>query len=619
MKTHAGRLFVGFVALALGVTCGDGGLEVAVESSSGALAAGTVLTFEAEVLARTASATGSQVTSEAGASGGQYVQLSGTPAAGAFIEFTLPNVPAGGYDVKVLYKANFNRGIVQASIGGVNQGSPCDQYAATATQQKACALGSKTLTADSSPIIRFTVTGKNASSAGFMMVIDQISLTATGGSGTGGTTGGGGSTGRGGSGGTAGSGGATGTSVTYEAEVLTRAASATGSQVTSEAGASGGQYVQLSGTPAAGACDRIHAAECRRRHLRREGAAQGQLQPRNRSGEHRRGQPGSPLQSVRGDRHAAGGVQPGEQDADRGQPHDSLHRDRQECEQHRVHDGHRPDIADGVRRQRARLGGDVVGGAAIDGVDEPAAGVALEQHPAPGRSRLGGGKPVAGALLERVRQRFRDHQRRPRRPVATRIPSTAPSTRRPTGRSPSRGRVRHHRSRPGALVRPGDFALAPLSNLSVTVAFGGTPSNVTGHPGSRTTSYLQSASSNVSAATMTSALTTDHWYILSGVDAMTDARAIVVLGDSITDGRGSTTNGNNRWPDTPCPATAGKRRHEGRGLEPGHRRQRGHQRRPGPDRVEPVQPGHPRTERGPVGRSSSKASTTSARASPPPH
>ena len=48
---------------------------------------------------------------------------------------------------------------------------------------------------------------------------------------------------------------------------------------------------------------------------------------------------------------------------------------------------------------------------------------------------------------------------------------------------------------------------------------------------------------------MSSALTTDHWYILSGVDVMSDARAIAILGDSITDGRGSTTNGNNRWPD----------------------------------------------------------------------
>jgi len=75
------------------------------------------------------------------------------------------------------------------------------------------------------------------------------------------------------------------------------------------------------------------------------------------------------------------------------------------------------------------------------------------------------------------------------------------------------------------------------------------PSNVTGHPGSRTTSYLQPNSSNVTAANMASAQTTDHWYILSGVDTLADAKAVAILGDSITDGRGSTTNGNNRWPD----------------------------------------------------------------------
>ena len=96
-----------------------------------------------------------------------------------------------------------------------------------------------------------------------------------------------------------------------------------------------------------------------------------------------------------------------------------------------------------------------------------------------------------------------------------------------------------------------DFTLAPLSNLTVTVAFGNTPSDVTGHPGSRTTSYLQTASTTVNAATMASAMKTDHWYILSGVDVMADAAAkgVVILGDSITDGRGSTTNGNDRWPD----------------------------------------------------------------------
>src|SRR5687768_13966133 len=103
-------LLVGLMVSLLLATCGESGSDGAISSSSGALAAGTVVTYEAEVLARTASATGSQVTSETGASAGQYVQLSGTPASGAWIQFTLPNVEAGTYDVRFLYKANFNRG-----------------------------------------------------------------------------------------------------------------------------------------------------------------------------------------------------------------------------------------------------------------------------------------------------------------------------------------------------------------------------------------------------------------------------------------------------------------------------------------------------------------------------
>jgi lysophospholipase L1-like esterase len=96
-----------------------------------------------------------------------------------------------------------------------------------------------------------------------------------------------------------------------------------------------------------------------------------------------------------------------------------------------------------------------------------------------------------------------------------------------------------------------DFSLAALSNLSVTAAFGSVPSDLTGHPGSRTTSYEQTASTTVNAASMSSAQKADHWYVLSGIDVMTDASAngIVILGDSITDGRGSTTNGNDRWAD----------------------------------------------------------------------
>ena len=93
------------------------------------------------------------------------------------------------------------------------------------------------------------------------------------------------------------------------------------------------------------------------------------------------------------------------------------------------------------------------------------------------------------------------------------------------------------------------YTLPPLSRVAVTIVFGGQSGNVTGHPGSRTTSYLQSGN-QVSAASISGAQT-DHWYFISGIDVMagTSSRAIAILGDSITDGRGSTTNGNDRWPD----------------------------------------------------------------------
>ncbi len=95
-----------------------------------------------------------------------------------------------------------------------------------------------------------------------------------------------------------------------------------------------------------------------------------------------------------------------------------------------------------------------------------------------------------------------------------------------------------------------DFNVKPLSNLAVSIYFGETSSDVTGHPGSRTTSYIQTGDA-VKAADMESAVKTDHWYILSGIDLQLDDSyaCVVTLGDSITDGRGSTTNGNDRWPD----------------------------------------------------------------------
>jgi lysophospholipase L1-like esterase len=55
----------------------------------------------------------------------------------------------------------------------------------------------------------------------------------------------------------------------------------------------------------------------------------------------------------------------------------------------------------------------------------------------------------------------------------------------------------------------------------------------------------------VSAADLPVAKKVDHWYQLGGVDVISGpgAASIIALGDSITDGHGATTNGNDRWTD----------------------------------------------------------------------
>ena len=98
---------------------------------------------------------------------------------------------------------------------------------------------------------------------------------------------------------------------------------------------------------------------------------------------------------------------------------------------------------------------------------------------------------------------------------------------------------------------PFDYDLPALTNLAVTIYFGNiSATTINGHPGSRTTSYIL-GSNVVSATTMAGAATTAHWYIITGVEVLADSsrKGVVTLGDSITDGRGSTTDGNDRWPD----------------------------------------------------------------------
>ena len=106
--------------------------------------------------------------------------------------------------------------------------------------------------------------------------------------------------------------------------------------------------------------------------------------------------------------------------------------------------------------------------------------------------------------------------------------------------------------KPGGAVTsdPLRFALKPRSDVTITIYFGDTSPDVTGHPGSRTTSYLLPGN-HVSATDFPGGVQTEHWYVINSIDvkATESAAAVVVLGNSITDGRGSGTNKQNRWPD----------------------------------------------------------------------
>jgi len=95
-----------------------------------------------------------------------------------------------------------------------------------------------------------------------------------------------------------------------------------------------------------------------------------------------------------------------------------------------------------------------------------------------------------------------------------------------------------------------DFALPAQTSIALSIAFGNTPAEVTGHPGSRATSYI-AAGNAAGAATLTAPVSAEHWYYVTGIDVLREHGevAAVMLGDSLTDGRGSTTDGNNRWPD----------------------------------------------------------------------
>jgi lysophospholipase L1-like esterase len=90
--------------------------------------------------------------------------------------------------------------------------------------------------------------------------------------------------------------------------------------------------------------------------------------------------------------------------------------------------------------------------------------------------------------------------------------------------------------------------------LAVSFHVAGESGPMTWHAKALTTSYLTAPGAGAKGAAEDEQefpFSTASWYFLDALDMMApaDARAIVALGDSITDGTASTMNGDDRWPD----------------------------------------------------------------------
>lgn len=96
---------------------------------------------------------------------------------------------------------------------------------------------------------------------------------------------------------------------------------------------------------------------------------------------------------------------------------------------------------------------------------------------------------------------------------------------------------------------PVPLEVAAGTDLAISIYLPDAPAQQTGHPGSRATSYYVHGNL-VTAMDLPGAKTVDHWYQLAGIETVSSsASAVVVFGDSITDGAATKPNTNTRWTD----------------------------------------------------------------------
>ena len=123
------------------------------------------LTFEAELIPFVTNGAAAAVQTDANSSNGEWEALEAANN-GAWIQYTLANVPAGTYQLTLQWKGNTsNRGIITHSIDGVPLNDSLDQYSSAQTYPETN-LAVLTFTNSGSHTVRQTVIGKNPAGTG---------------------------------------------------------------------------------------------------------------------------------------------------------------------------------------------------------------------------------------------------------------------------------------------------------------------------------------------------------------------------------------------------------------------------------------------------------------------
>lgn len=102
-----------------------------------------------------------------------------------------------------------------------------------------------------------------------------------------------------------------------------------------------------------------------------------------------------------------------------------------------------------------------------------------------------------------------------------------------------------------AVSDPVELDVPALSDLAISFFLPKTAEATTSHILAKQTSYVSAAGDSTGEAKFPVAEKVHSWPFLTGVDVEASARgaAIVAFGSSLTDGDGSTTDTNGRWPD----------------------------------------------------------------------